>query len=381
MNNIEDQNSNKKNCSGCTACQQVCPVHCIQMHEDSEGFLYPQVDENECINCRKCTKTCPWLNETTSRESIIPTVFAAKHKDSSVRLCSTSGGAFTALADSVISKDGIVCGAAYNKETKRVEHIAIDNQKDLYKLRGSKYVQSYLGDIFLQVKEFLLQEKFVVFTGTPCQCDGLRHFLGKDYINLIIIDILCHSTPSPKVLKDIIDREDEPITNISFRDKKRGWRKSYHFEMITDKGEVIENNSYLTFFFRGVMNRPSCYHCHYTSINRVGDLTLGDYWNINRVDSSFEDSFGVSCVLVNNDKGMRFFDNSEIFLNIIETDLSPAMQDCMIKNVKEPANRSDFWKCYHENGLAVCEKKWGRVTTLDKLKGQIRRFVKNFMSK
>lgn len=381
MNNIEDQNPNKKNCSGCTACQQVCPVHCIQMHEDLEGFLYPKVNKDACIDCGKCIKTCPWLNVSTSEEKNIPTVIAVKHKDTSVRQRSTSGGAFTALAKSAIKRGGIVFGAAYNKSTKRVEHIAIDKQDNLYKLRGSKYVQSYLGDTFLQVKAFLLQERFVVFTGTPCQCDGLRHFLRRDYLNLIIIDILCHSVPSPKVLKAIIDRIDEPVTNISFRDKKRGWRNSYHFEIFTDSGKIVENKSYLTFFFRGVMNRPSCYNCHYTSTNRVGDITLGDYWNINRIDHSFEDSLGVSCVLINNNKGNSFFNEVKNCLNTKETELSPALQDCMVKNVKEPVNRTEFWKYFNEKGLATCENKWGRVSFWDKIKGLVRFLIKKILLK
>ena len=228
---------NKYNCSGCSACVHSCPKKCITMRTDDEGFKYPLVNENDCIECGICLKKCPWqkgdISKTVNKRLETPLIFAIKNNNQ-VRLHSTSGGAFTAISDYILSNNGFVCGATFNSVNAEVEHELANTIEGRNKMRGSKYVQSNMTDSFVKIKELLENDSYVLFSGTPCQTAGLASFLGKDYPKLIVIDILCHSTPSPRIFKDIINREDEAVKDIIFRDKSCGWRNSYKFTLIKD---------------------------------------------------------------------------------------------------------------------------------------------------
>ena len=369
MKHIEDVNGNRYNCSGCTACMSVCPKRCITMMPDAEGFLYPKVDITSCSDCGLCAKVCPWLKEGIKSIPAYPLVYAAKNRDNDVRMNSTSGGVFTALADFVIDNGGCVYGASFVPESQSVEHICVTDEAELSLLRGSKYVQSSLGNTFQKVRTDLNNGKMVLFTGTPCQCSGLRSFLRKPYENLYIVDILCHSAPSPKLLSDTLKYYGGNIERISFRSKAKGWRNSYQFEL-TDKNNSIHiDSSYLVLFFKSLVHRPSCHNCRYTRISRDSDMTIGDYWNINNVVPSFEDAMGVSCVFVNNDHGNDMFKRIEDSLQYVETSLAPAIQGCMKSINPEPSKRRQFWKDYEEHGYEYCMNRYGHYTTWEKLKG------------
>lgn len=346
MKHINIKNPDRYNCSGCSACVATCPKQCIKLAPDSEGFLYPIVDINLCVDCGACEKICPWLHKVQQKEDLYPKVFAAKNKNNVVRSVSTSGGLFSSLAECIISKNGFVWGASFVAINQRVEHICVSNVNDLSKIRGSKYVQSFIGDVFRKIKEQLQEGYYVLFTGTPCQCAGLKSFLRNDYENLFIVDILCHSTPSPKIFNDTLSQLGQNVTNVRFRDKSLGWRGSYHFQLFTQENSV-DNDTYLTLFFKGFINRPSCYRCKFTDTKRPSDITIGDYWNIKAVDANFEDKLGASCLLINNSHGMLLFQDIRNSLNAIETPLDPAMQSCMYKNVKEPRGRNKYWKDYN----------------------------------
>lgn len=367
MNHINYANTNRYNCSGCTSCKSVCPKQCIQMMEDKEGFLYPKVDISLCSNCGACVKACPWMGEKPQKTDGFPKVYAAKNTSDEVRMVSTSGGIFTAIARYVLSKEGVVYGAAFVPLTQNVEHVSVTSETELNRLRGSKYVQSALGNSFTEIRKLLGEGKNVLFTGTPCQCSGLRAFLKKDYEGLFIVDILCHSTPSPKVFKDALISSGGTVDDIRFRDKSLGWRNSYHFEMFKG-GSSITNDTYLTMFFKGLTNRPSCYNCIFTSTIRPSDITIGDYWNIKAVKPEFEDALGVSCILVNSRKGEELLKSISGYLNLFETDLKPAIQVCMSRNVKEPSLREAFWGEYVTKGYRYCSKKYGHTTSWERFR-------------
>lgn len=364
---------NKYNCSGCSACVHSCPKKCITMITDDEGFKYPLVDENTCIECGICLKKCPWqkgdISKTVNKRLEKPLVFAIKN-NRQVRLQSTSGGAFTAISDYILSNNGYICGATFNSEKVEVEHKLQNSIEGRNKMRGSKYVQSNINDSFVEIKDLLEKDNYVLFSGTPCQTAGLASFLGKDYPKLIVIDILCHSSPSPRILKDIINREDKAVKNIIFRDKSCGWRNSYKFTLIKDNGNTT-NSTYLNMFFKGLINRPSCYNCKFTNTIRPSDITIGDYWNIKNIDASFEDSLGVSCVLINTEKGLKVFNRIKNDLSCIQTELKPAIQACMSRPVSEPKLRKKYWSDYYKYGINYVENKYGYYNWIDNLKSNI----------
>lgn len=364
-NHINIINPECDNCCGCTACLQSCPKGCISMQLDSEGFLYPKVDETACIDCGVCTKVCSWLKDKTEEVSGYPIVYAVKHKSDKIRRQSTSGGVFTAIAEYVIAKGGVVYGAAFVPKNRQVEYIQATTIEDLQRIRGSKYVQSFLGDTYKQVKTYLQDGRIVLFTGTPCHCSGLKDYLKRPYENLFVVDILCHSAPSPMIFENLISKYEKlfgsPVTDIIFRDKSKGWRGSYHC-VVSSKDKIFENNTYLTLFFKGVINRPSCHNCRYASTIRPGDLTIGDYWNIDTVDKDFEDSLGVSCLLVNNSHGKNLLGEISNDLNCFETGLDPAIQDCMKKKAGVPLGKNKFWNDYKAYGFDYCERKYGHVS-------------------
>lgn len=367
-----DALNNKYSCSGCTACAQSCPKQCITMSSDYEGFKYPIVDETRCIQCGICIKVCPWRKEKYQRPINCftePIVYAAKCKDKNIRLNSTSGGIFTVLSDYILQLQGGICGAVYNTSTQKVEHTITFTTEGRNKMRGSKYVQSELSNTFQDIKTLLEQDKWLLFTGTPCQTAGLLSFLKKDYPKLVIVDILCHSVPSPLILHEILKKY--APTNISFRDKSLGWRKSYSFQ-IKENNKIIHNNTFLNLFFKGLINRPSCYNCIFTNTYRASDLTIGDYWNIKAIDSKFEDPLGVSCILINSPKGKYIFEQIQNKIENIRTDLKPALQACLQQHTTEPVQkRRKFWNDYQEKGFDYCNKNYGYYTPIENIKANI----------
>ena len=355
-------------CSGICS----CPKQCITMSSDYEGFKYPIVDETRCIQCGICIKVCPWRKEKYQRPINCftePIVYAAKCKDKNIRLNSTSGGIFTVLSDYILQLQGGICGAVYNTSTQKVEHTITFTTEGRNKMRGSKYVQSELSNTFQDIKTLLEQDKWLLFTGTPCQTAGLLSFLKKDYPKLVIVDILCHSVPSPLILHEILKKY--APTNISFRDKSLGWRKSYSFQ-IKENNKIIHNNTFLNLFFKGLINRPSCYNCIFTNTYRASDLTIGDYWNIKAIDSKFEDPLGVSCILINSPKGKYIFEQIQNKIENIRTDLKPALQACLQQHTTEPVQkRRKFWTDYQEKGFDYCNKNYGYYTPIENIKANI----------
>lgn len=347
----------KSQCCGCTACKEICPVNCITMVPDNEGFLYPQADADRCINCGKCDKVCPCNNADESNS--ICKVYGAKNYNETVRAESSSGGTFTLLAENIIKSGGIVYGCAMTDDCTAC-HIRVDNIKDLKKLRSSKYVQSRLGDIFRTVKEDLDSGKEVLFSGTPCQAAGLKNYLKKPYENLLTIDVLCHGVPSPKLLKDyreiLNSKYESEMDYINFRNKEKSWKRLFiDARFKNGKRHFIFSgyDAYLSAFLNNISQRPSCFECRFASQSRQGDITLGDFWGIGRKYPKFDDDKGISLIITNNGKGEKYLKAVKQSLNIFESDIDTAIagNKVLCQPPKMNPNRNDFYKAYETYGL------------------------------
>lgn len=357
----------KEKCCGCTACYSVCPVNAIKMKTDMEGFVYPEVDKEKCISCGKCKKICPELKERKDSKPI--KYYAVKNKVFDIRESSSSGGMFSIIAKYVINNNGVVYGACFDKDFN-VFHKSARNEKECKKFKGSKYVQSDLKDVFREVKEYLLKDKIVLFTGTPCQISGIRSYLESvDTKKLITCDIVCHGVPSPRIwseyLKFVSRRYKCIIGKINFRDKKNGWHDS-RLTIWDSNGKVRvtekHNENYFSLlFFNHFILRPSCYKCKYSSLNRVGDITLGDYWGIDKHYPDFDDNKGVSLTIINNEKGLEVWNKIKDRVEFIEIKENECKQPNLERPSSLPINRSDFWKAYEKFGFEFAGKRVGII--------------------
>ena len=320
----------ENNCTGCHACAQTCPKKCISMQQDGEGFLYPKINENLCINCGLCKKICPVFN--CVKEGREPqTAYAAYALDETVRLKSSSGGVFTLLAENIIALGGAVFGAAFDEE-QQLKHICVDTAEDLEKLRGSKYVQSEIGTSYVEAKKYLDSGRFVLFTGTPCQIAGLYAYIRKDYDNLYTQDIICHGVPSPLVWQKYVEYRETiagaKTQKIVFRDKTESWKKySLRFDFKNSK-EYIHNQGkdlYMKSFLKNLCLRPSCYECGFKG-PRQSDITLADFWGIWNIIPEMNDDKGCSLVLVNSEKGQHLFTHVKAEIRCAEVDRQQALK-------------------------------------------------------
>ena len=299
-------------CTGCGACFNKCPVPAIQMVENSEGFLFPHINESTCIHCGQCLAVCP-VHKVEYQNLNEPECYAACANDD-IRMDSSSGGIFTLAAQYILDQNGYVCGAAYTDNFEKVEHILISDESELSCLRGSKYVQSDMGQNYRKIQEILKDGKLVLFTGCPCQVAGLYKFLGHEYDNLFTIDLVCHGVPSPKVFRRFVQqrkKEYGPIKYLSFRDKRAyGWTVSTLINF--DNGETYKkyrtDSSYMKSFLELMSLRKSCGNCPFAHIPRMGDLTIADFWNIDKYNKEYDDKKGTSMVLINNERGRHLFD-------------------------------------------------------------------------
>lgn len=321
------------------------------MKEDKEGFLYPIVDENKCINCNICNTVCP--NKRRDITSVILSSLACSTQAEIKENCS-SGGVFYALAISILELGGVVFGAAFDSKWN-VVHKRADNQKELQALLKSKYVQSNVVGVFSQIKNELNNNRWVLFSGTPCQVAGLKCFLKKDYERLLLIDVICHGVPSPKVWKKYLHenlsgkKQGNQICNVDFRDKSNSW-KDYNFSISYKKGGVFEKDCvlhykdpYMRLFLQNVILRPSCYKCHFRQLNYSSDITLGDFWRVDELIGTKSDDKGVSAVIVRTKKGQEFISNVNFALS------KPVSYDDIVshnKSLIESYNIPDFRKFF-----------------------------------
>ncbi|CCY89094.1 4Fe-4S binding domain protein [Mycoplasma sp. CAG:956] len=345
-------------CCGCTACYSICPKNAIKMVRDNEGFLYPEVDREKCVNCGMCKKVCPILNKAKLNE-FKPKAYLFQNSNEEIRKDSTSGGIFTAIGEFVIKNNGIVYGATFD-DNFAVNHIGVESVDKLSKFRKSKYVQSNQNNCFKEIKQYLDNGKLVCYSGTPCQVGGLRAYLRKDYENLILVDIMCHSVPSPLVFEKykryILKKMNaNKILNINFRDKSKYGYKYSMMMVETDNGtysQGIDTDPYLRAFFSDVSVRTSCYNCHFKTMKRVSDLTIWDCFNINEIDKSFDDDKGTTRVLVQSEKGEKLLENLDnVRLKELDINIATKKVKEMTNSVNYNSKRKEFFENINDDNV------------------------------
>lgn len=354
---------NKEDCCGCSACCNICPTQAICMKPDEEGFLYPDIDQELCVECGRCINICPLICEGSYKEKTIPEFLAAKHKSEEVLMNSSSGGAFTAISDAILREGGVVYGADYDDEF-HVLHKRAENHEQRNRMRISKYVQSDTGDIFQQIRKDLIDKRKVLFTGTPCQNAGLRGYMGNSPLveNLYLCDVICHSIPSPLVWEDykrLLEKEyGGKLTSIQFRSKIIDWSRENckkAFIFTTSNSEEIHKDErfYQLFFSERTITRPSCGKCQFTDINRASDITIADYWGIEKYAPEWMDKKGVSVILINNEKGAELFKKCSEELKYEKRPKEEALteQQRLSEPIKFSESRKKFWDDYRKYGL------------------------------
>lgn len=344
----------KEDCCGCTACKNICPVDAIEMKEDTEGFLYPVVNEEKCIKCGLCKKVCPVLNAKNEIKEQHAYIF--QNINDEVRKQSTSGGAFSAIAEKIIEKNGIVYGVIFDQNFN-VIHKGIESKNELYKFRNSKYVQSNLNNVFKEVKEKLEKDRWVCFSGTSCQIEGLKNFLRKQYEKLLLVDVVCRAVPSPLIWKKYLKlkkQENGDVSKIYFRDKLYGYKYS-NFSVYDSQNNLryhngVESDPYLRAFFSNICDRPSCYNCKFKKLNRESDITLWDCFNVEKYNPKLDDDKGTTRILTNTSKGKKFVDELSETHKLEEIDVSLATENflAMFQPIKYNSSRNSFLKDANE---------------------------------
>ena len=370
----------KSRCTGCTACMNICPKGAITMVEDTDGFKYPVIDQDKCVNCGLCVKTCPVLN--TKENKSLNKCYVGYNKDEEVRLNSSSGGIFSLIANHILDQKGIVIGAAFN-ENNELKHIAIEKNKDLNKLMGSKYLQSDLNDIFKYIKENIKERK-ILFVGTPCQVGGLKAFIKNDYNNLICIDLVCHGVPSPKLFKKYIEElenENGNLLNYNFRDNSTGWDTYSNTATFKDKTitEDRKQNKYMKLFLSDVALRQSCFNCNFKLGNKYSDITLGDFWGIKNHYPEMYNKSGVSAIIINTKQGEELFNNINKDIEYKECKLEEILSGNPSLKIsgKEPKTRDNFFKEMDKLSISDLTKKYQKkISLLSKIKRKIKSLIK-----
>lgn len=308
-------------CAGCRACEQICRREAISMVADQEGFLTATIDQQICVDCGLCAKICP-QNKPVEKSSS-KNVFAVRLKDDQTLYKSASGGAFAGIAKAWIGEGGIVVGVVYDKEWN-AHHICATTSEQLDAILSSKYVQADTRATYSEVKALLEDGKYVLYSGTGCQIGGLKAYLRKDYDNLLTMDLICHGVASPLLFKQYIswlgEKSGSPILEYDFRDKKGGWGLGYRYKYKQKyKYRNCTIDPYFYRFLEGHTYRESCYHCNYCKPERAGDITIGDYWGIEKEHPQFFNTKGISCVLVNTNKGIAAWEKYRKYYNVIDS--------------------------------------------------------------
>ena len=360
-------------CSACHACAMACPKGCISMVADSNGFLYPSVDTDLCIDCGMCNKAC-YLEHMPTKKNV-QKVLAVANLDEDVRLASSSGGVFYALAKEVIEDGGVVFGAAFDEQFN-VVHRSVSNVEDINCLQGSKYVQSTIGDCYKRVSELLKSDVEVLFTGTPCQISGLLTYLRGDHPRLITMDFICHGVPSPmvwrKYLDEMIKRYGSPIKSVSFRSKDNGW-KTFSMKIEFDNGATyiskVNDDPFLRSFIMDIHLRNSCSSCDAKGCDRPADITVADFWGVGKICESMNDDKGTSVVILRGEKAINYFGRVENCFKKVESDidtvkrLNPSVEKSVPVNKLKPS----FLKTVHKHGFFKAYDKYCGMGLIAKL--------------
>ena len=341
---------NKTDCTGCMACMNICPKRAIYIDEDSAGFKYPKINSNLCIKCGLCKKVCPVINKAQDNTYKVK-AYACKNKDLDSRLRSSSGGIFILLAKWIIKNNGVVFGARFNNNLE-VIHDYAEKEQDINLFMGSKYIQSNINNSYKKVKDFLIDKRMVLFTGTPCQIEGLLQYLGKEYENLYTQDIICHGVPSPKLWNKYLEykknKNGETPVKVNFRRKDiLGWNNYQVQYVYSNKEENIHHNDdiYMNIFLENLALRNSCYKCKFKKLKRKSDITIADFWGIDKTNLDINDEKGVSAVLINSKKGEKLFNNVKENIEYYDADINDIIKNnpCICNSVAYNDKREEFF--------------------------------------
>ncbi len=358
--------SDKTNCCGCTACKSICTHQAITMKPDEQGFLYPCINIDKCTNCGLCEKVCPITNND-KRNASYQTIYAARTKQDDVLMRSSSGGMFYTLASYVVAElKGIVIGVKYD-ENMVVKHAVADTLDGLKCFHGSKYVQSHIEGIFEITKRYLEDKRYVLFTGTPCQVHALKLFLKKEYENLLTMDLICHSVPSPLIFKEYVNFVEQKVhkklVSIDMRNKKKGWSHAFYYYYYFADGTSLGDDKlgvahWGKLFFSGLITRPSCNQCRFTNLRRTGDITVADYWDDSNKRPDTYSNKGTSLVIINTQKGREIYDTIKTNVDFWVLTESEAMQPCLQHPHAANPKRELFWTFYNKHGFSKSYKKF-----------------------
>lgn len=363
-------NIDKKICTGCKMCADVCAEQAIKFESDEQGFWYPKVDYKKCVKCGLCRKKCPSLNKYMDGYNRMPDVYALWSKDENVRITSTSGGAFWEIAKEFLNNDGIVIGCTYDDDWKSAKHIVAYNEKDLLKIKGSKYFQSNTAGIYSKVKNLLQKGKRVLFCGTPCQNVAVKAYLGKEYDNLYCLDFVCRSINSPKAFKAYLDelekKHNSKVCEVQLKNKKYGWQSLASRVKFKNGDEVINDKDHdwwvKGFIYNDLYTRESCYNCQYKVLPRkAADITIGDFWGIE--NQTEKDMFcGISVALINSEKGRQLFEKSKdrfVIQRKSLEDVKPG-NPALLNNPIRTKKQDQFFSClktkYFSESVRICTK-------------------------
>lgn len=387
---------NKENCCGCEACANICPKHCITMVEDEEGFRYPQVDKEKCINCRLCEKVCPIINEVKKSDILNQLQFYASYnKNDEILKNSSSGGMFTLFAECILKKNGVVYGVI-QENTYDVKFVRAENEKDLEKMRGSKYLQAHVNNIYNRVLQDLKEERYVLFSGTPCQIAALYNVLGKNnYEKLYTIDVVCHGVPSNAVYQKYITyleyKFNKKVTFIKWRDKINGWgpnRITLYFNDDSKYTTVSRENPFQTGFLDNIYLRPSCYKCIYAKLPRIGDISLADFWGYDGKLLGDNQNKGLSAVIISSKKGNEFWEAIKKDLVVEKVDEQYLKERCRHAYIHPVLNknREKFFEDFKNMKFNKLARKYNMekpliIKILKKAKTKIKRITKGSLSK
>ncbi|MEE1060396.1 MAG: Coenzyme F420 hydrogenase/dehydrogenase, beta subunit C-terminal domain [Ruminococcus sp.] len=373
--------SSKDRCCGCAACASVCPKNAIIMKNDASGFAYPEVNSDLCVDCGMCKKVCPFGCDKAEAEKYESNVYAVLNKDEKIRRKSSSGGFFSTLANEIVEKKGVVYGAVFDDDFK-VQHIRGTDVEKIALMRGSKYVQSDMTGVFPQIKMDLNDGKKVLFTGTGCQVAGLKKYLGKDFENLITVDIVCHGVPSQKHFdgyKAMLEKKyGSELKSFSFRTKKlKG--EIQDIEAVFKNGkcysEYPDADDFRCMFSKNYTLRPSCFVCPYATDRRVGDITIGDFWGIEKTMPEFKNPLGNSLAVVSTDKGKKLFESVKNQIEIRKSSMENALQPSLVKPATKPDNYDEFTADFEACGFEYVSKKYKLVPTMKKIKRKIKKLL------
>ncbi len=355
-------------CTGCMACRAVCKFDAITEKRDELGFIHPEIIADKCVSCGECERVCAALGPIKRDES--QKYYSAINKDKNVLNNSASGGMFYELASAVIGIEGSVYGAAYSQGFK-ILHERAEADEQVKRLMGVKYAQSDISGVYDAIYDDLVGGKAVLFVGTPCQCSAVRNYLKMrraDTSHLCVCDLLCHGVFSPQIWEEYIQllqsRFKENITYISFRDKKKGWRNK-HFKILTPSQDISKycntKASALRIYEQNLSFREACYHCKYMNFDRVGDITIGDFWGIERIMPEIDKNTGISAVIVNTEIGQAFMDRVKERLLVNEFEADQITQQVLRDYTPRNARREDFIKDYALGGTERILSRYGRV--------------------